>query len=58
MGVGFGNESIHRVTNAQNNRNSSTGLSEDLGQNDGIEKSYWGALCISNIFAAPGRDEL
>ena len=49
MGVGFGIESMDRVTNAQNNRNSSTGLSEDLGQNDGIEKTYW-EPCVYQTF--------
>ena len=33
-------------------------VSENLGQDDEIEETYWGTLCISNIFAVPGWDEL
>lgn len=54
MGVGFGIESMRRIRDAQNNQNSRKGLSENLGQDDEIEETYWGTLCISNIFAVPG----
>lgn len=33
-------------------------VSENLGQDDEIEETYWGTLCISNIFAVPAWDEL
>lgn len=50
MGVGFGIESMRRIRDAQNNQNSRKGLSENLGRDDEIEETYWGTLCISNIF--------
>ena len=34
------------------------GIERNLGQDDEIEETYWGTLCISNIFAVPGWDEL
>lgn len=49
MGVGFGIESMRRIRGAQNNQNSRKGLSENLGQDDEIEETYWGTLCISNM---------
>ena len=49
MGVVFGIESMRRIRDAQNNQNSRKGLSENLSQDDEIEETYWGTLCISNI---------